>query len=81
MARVGVAVEPGQDIARGRAAQPHERRKGDPRCKREQDDAARCGMRRGANCHAPAHEAARNRIKTASANTSGGHTRSSKSTR
>ena len=39
MAHLGVAVEPGQDVARGRAAQSHERRKGDPRCKREQDDA------------------------------------------
>ena len=38
-------------------------------------------MRRGANCQAPAHEAARNRIRTASAKTSGGHTRSSRSTR
>ena len=36
---------------------------------------------RGANCQAPAHEAARKRIKTASANTSGGHTRSARSAR
>ena len=28
---------------------------------------------RGANCQTPAHEAARNRIRTASAKTSGGH--------
>ena len=36
---------------------------------------------RGENCQTPAHEAARNRIRTASAKTSGGQTRSTMSAR
>ena len=38
-------------------------------------------MARGANCHAPAHEAARKRITTARAKTSGGQMRSTRSAR
>ena len=38
-------------------------------------------MARGVGCQAPAHEAARNKIKTASAKTSGGQTRSTRSAR
>ena len=39
VARLRVAVEPGQDVARRRAAQSHERRKGYSSAEREQDDA------------------------------------------
>ena len=80
VAYLRVAVEPGEHVARRGTAQSHERREGDSGAEREQDDAGDAKAR-GANCHAPAHEAARNRMATASAKTSGGHTRSTRSAR
>ena len=40
VAHLRVAIEPGQDVARRRPAQPHERRKGCSDAESEQDDAA-----------------------------------------